>query len=374
MFKGIEYRALTGDATANDSGTIHGVAAPFGKPAMIGETPWGFRESISPGAFTKTINEADVVLLVNHDSSMPVARSSAGTLTLRQTDKGLEYEAAPADTSYARDLVANIRSGNVAGNSFGFNVVKDEWAVGADGVDERTIHELKLVEISACTFPAYADTELSVRDMCEAAREHRAKYTAEQLRQMLAKGQALKNANGDPSFPIADGEDLSNAIRAVGRAGIDGDKVRKYIMGRAKALGMTDKIPDTWNSDGSLKREVQDGDGEFRDTGELTDDDIRASAAAIDAALDEAWNHFTDEAVNRDSLPACVNQGIDLVKSALVTSSVMLEKSGGPDPDHPNGNSYVEPDNSTPVADDGDALTRHDWRFFDADLQGRKPL
>lgn len=81
-----------------------------------------------------------------------------------------------------------------------------------------------------------------------------AKYNADQMKTMMAKGQAMANASGQPSFPIMDREDLANAIRAVGRAGRSGDAVRRFIMKRARALGLSDMIPDTWNSDGSLNR------------------------------------------------------------------------------------------------------------------------
>ena len=79
-----------------------------------------------------------------------------------------------------------------------------------------------------------------------------AKYSAEQLRQMLARGQAMRNPSGDPSYPIADTEDLGNAIHAVGLGGAANNSIRRYIMGRAKAMGKTSMIPDTWQADGSL--------------------------------------------------------------------------------------------------------------------------
>lgn len=78
----------------------------------------------------------------------------------------------------------------------------------------------------------------------------KAKYSADELRQMLSDGKAIANANGDPSYPIGDKEDLANAIRAVGRGSGDHDKIRAYIIRRAKALGCMDMIPDNWTSGG----------------------------------------------------------------------------------------------------------------------------
>lgn len=78
-------------------------------------------------------------------------------------------------------------------------------------------------------------------------------YTAQQKQDMLDAGQAMKNDSGDPSYPIKSKSDLRKAIRAVGRGGADHDKIRKHIMDRATALGLTSMIPDNWNKDGSLK-------------------------------------------------------------------------------------------------------------------------
>lgn len=64
-----------------------------------------------------------------------------------------------------------------------------------------------------------------------------------------SKGQAMSGGR----FPIRNRSDLENAIRAVGRAKGDRNAVRRFIIKRARALGLTNLIPDTWNSDGSLK-------------------------------------------------------------------------------------------------------------------------
>jgi len=82
-----------------------------------------------------------------------------------------------------------------------------------------------------------------------------AKYDAEQLRTMAKNGQAMP----DGAYPIADKEDLSNAVRAVGRGGANHDTIRRHIMKRAKALGASDQIPDNWAADGSLRAESDTG-------------------------------------------------------------------------------------------------------------------
>ncbi len=97
------------------------------------------------------------------------------------------------------------------------------------------------------------------------------KYSAEDKREMLAAGHAIKNENGDPAYPIGDKDDLGKAVSAVGRGGPDHDRIRAYIIRRAKALGASSEIPDNWNSDGSLKQKVSK---DMAGTGPELDDGI----------------------------------------------------------------------------------------------------
>lgn len=76
-----------------------------------------------------------------------------------------------------------------------------------------------------------------------------ADFSAEQRKNLAQKGDALPGGR----FPIRNRSDLENAIRAVGRAkgGSAGrDAVRRFIIKRAKALGLSNLIPDNWSSGG----------------------------------------------------------------------------------------------------------------------------
>lgn len=62
----------------------------------------------------------------------------------------------------------------------------------------------------------------------------------------------------DGSYPIRPADmhgraDLQKAIHAVGRGGASHNAIRVHVIRRAKTLGMSDLIPDNWNSDGSLR-------------------------------------------------------------------------------------------------------------------------
>jgi len=73
------------------------------------------------------------------------------------------------------------------------------------------------------------------------------KYNADDRKRMAANGQALP----DGSYPIADEDDLHNAIHAVGRGSNNShDTIRRHIIKRAKALGLSSAIPDNWDAGG----------------------------------------------------------------------------------------------------------------------------
>lgn len=76
------------------------------------------------------------------------------------------------------------------------------------------------------------------------------KYTQADRDGMAKAGQAMS----DGSYPIKDEEDLKNAVLAVGRGGADHDAIRQHVMDRAKALELSNLIPENWQADGSLKQ------------------------------------------------------------------------------------------------------------------------
>lgn len=144
-----------------DDGTrkIHGYAAIFD---ALSQPLFGFREVIKPGAFKKTLKEADVRALHNHDPNYVLGRKSARTLRLKEDEKGLAMEIDPPDTSFANDLLVSIERGDVNQSSFGFTTVKDFWFMEGD-TQIRELREVKLLDVSVVTFPAYHQTEVHVR-------------------------------------------------------------------------------------------------------------------------------------------------------------------------------------------------------------------
>ena len=146
-------------ATDGEKRTIAGYAAVFNSDADIGGY---FREIIAPGAFAETLKDADVRALVDHDSGRVIGRVKAGTLRLQEDDRGLAVEIDLPDTTDGRDLAELVGRGDIDGMSFGFVVRHDEWDETVDP-PTRTIRAVDLREVSAVTWPAYADTSLAMR-------------------------------------------------------------------------------------------------------------------------------------------------------------------------------------------------------------------
>lgn len=126
----------------------------------------GATESIARGAFSESVN-GDVRALYNHNTDIVLGRTSAGTLELRDTDKGLwgRIKINPKDTD-AMNAYARVQRGDLTGCSFGFDIPKDgeEITQNEDGTVHFTIKRVDpLWEVSPCVFPAYEATHISAR-------------------------------------------------------------------------------------------------------------------------------------------------------------------------------------------------------------------
>jgi HK97 family phage prohead protease len=149
----------------NDAPVIKGYAAVFNKWADIGG--W-FREKIRPGAFKKTIKEADVRALLNHDTNYVLGRNKAGTLRLKEDKKGLAIEIDPPDNQWGNDLLVSMKRGDINQMSFGFEVVKEEWN---SDTQERELVEVRLIDVSVVAMPAYDQTSAYVRSALDIPEE-----------------------------------------------------------------------------------------------------------------------------------------------------------------------------------------------------------
>ncbi len=159
---------------------IEGYFAVFGRETEL----WpGAYEEIAPGAFDETLNN-DIRALINHDTTLVLGRTKAGTLELKTDSYGLwgRVKINPKDSD-AVNLYERVKRGDVDQCSFGFNITSEETDWRDDGTVKWTITGIDLHEVSVCTFPAYEDTGVQAR-----------KKQVEQYRQRLldAKKKQLK--------------------------------------------------------------------------------------------------------------------------------------------------------------------------------------
>lgn len=125
----------------------------------------GFYEEVRNGAFDKTLSDGhNIYAMYNHDSNMILGSTRSGSLKLNADDVGLHFELRiNPNISYAKDLYELVRSGDIAGCSFGFYVLDDSWSYTEDKIDLRTVKEVELIEVTITPFPAYLDSEASCR-------------------------------------------------------------------------------------------------------------------------------------------------------------------------------------------------------------------
>lgn len=123
----------------------------------------GFRERISPDSLDGT-DMSDVRALIDHNSSQIIGRSKVGTLKLEVDDIGLKFRCQLPNTTYANDLMENLRNGNINQCSFAFQIDEDGEDIEYNdtlNIYDRTIKRIKsLFDVSVVTYPAYSNTDV----------------------------------------------------------------------------------------------------------------------------------------------------------------------------------------------------------------------
>jgi len=161
----LERRVVSLPVTTRSEGEqvrLGGYASVFNTETVIAGL---FREQIAPGAFAEAVTQDDVRALFNHDPNFVIGRTASGTLSLREDETGLAYDAIPPDTQWARDLMVSVGRGDISQSSFGFAVESDEWTHPTRNgeLPLRTIRKAKLYDVSPVTYPAYESTTTAVR-------------------------------------------------------------------------------------------------------------------------------------------------------------------------------------------------------------------
>jgi hypothetical protein len=170
----VEQRTLSLDQlTFRDGGGRFGFtghASTFTRYSWDDPARFGWWEEMGKTAFDRALAEDhDVVLLLNHNPDLVLARTTSGTMQLGKDKQGRVVSADLADTTTGRDLRVLLERRDVNAMSIAFEVVAEEWKTLKDGTDLRTIHDLNLYDVSAVTRPANPDTDAALRSASIAA-------------------------------------------------------------------------------------------------------------------------------------------------------------------------------------------------------------
>ena len=204
--------------------------------ASTTETPYtvgDFEETISRGAFKRTLGEQpDTVLLFNHEG-FPLARTKSGTLTLSEDARGLRVDADLDPTNpHVQALLSPIKRGDLSEMSFAFRATNQDWN---EDYTQRTIREVSIHrgDVSVVTLGANSDTagSISLRDAVEEFEQRSGRVFSKEKKDRL---QAIKDELDDMLKPDAEPEPevLPDPVAAALRSRISVIKARRARLGR----------------------------------------------------------------------------------------------------------------------------------------------
>ena len=183
-----EIRELTED------GTFEGHAAVFAKAD-------NYDEIIDAKAFNKTLKEGNTrPILWYHDVTRPL-----GLAEVSLDKKGLLTRGAlNLDVQEAREKHSLMKQKAIKGLSFGFRTIRDAW----DGAT-RILKEVKLYEISPCTFQAHPSALITaVKSLNLPTLDAAIERLEEQI-------QAVEEFKGDALASATHIRSLNDAIKAL---------------------------------------------------------------------------------------------------------------------------------------------------------------
>lgn len=332
--------------SANGGGPEHivGYASVFNK--LSRKLAGGFVERVNPSAFqrSKDVGFDGVVCRFDHDPQFLLGTIAGRTVQIDFDQDGLKYDVIPPNgMAYVLEL---CQRGDVTSSSFAFRNVEggDDWELSDFGMPLRTLLSLDLIDVAPVVQPAYPDATASARSFFAGAIESLAhKFDADpvEIRSLFQNNQTVKlfkntqMRNADPvepptvpditeeavmaegqnaafyeelrknydkasrdkmakagtampdgSFPIADEDDLHNAVKLAGHAD-NPSAAKAHIKKRAKALGKTDAIPDDWDGDEKKSEETEGEERAVDDLPAKVQDKIKGKKAKKDSTKDE---------------------------------------------------------------------------------------
>lgn len=140
--------------------------------------------------------------------------------------------------------------------------IGSEWiSLGVEFEEKKFIFDMKdnlekilglqRINPAVAILKAYADGNLSDEVLMDFAKNHKEDiekvnnkdyFSHKERKDLAKKGEAMPNGK----YPIRNSQDLKDAIRLVGASSMPEGEVKSWIKKRAKALGLTDELPEDW--------------------------------------------------------------------------------------------------------------------------------
>ena len=176
LWDGVQRRFLPSCEIEKREGETTGAVTLEGHAAVF--DTWTnivfFEERFAPGSFSKSIQEAEVVALWNHNPDIVMGKrhvagsGNTDTLELSQDETGLFTRIYPPKSAFRE--IESVERGDVNQMSIAFESVREENSVrkGLDGREilQRTITEARLIDVSPVTYPAYPTTDIETVLRC----------------------------------------------------------------------------------------------------------------------------------------------------------------------------------------------------------------
>lgn len=192
----METKAFDFEVKADEAGVIEGYGSIFGNVDKGGD-------KVLPGAFADSIAQAvrgarTIKMLWYHDPTQPIGVWDE----LVEDGKGLKLKGRMIlEVARAREVLALMKAGVVAGLSIGYRTLKDRM----DG-DVRLLEKLDLWEVSPVTFPMNEKAKVTSAkaDGCDDLVEKLAAgdRLTEREFEKLAKGLGLTNSQAERAARI----------------------------------------------------------------------------------------------------------------------------------------------------------------------------
>ena len=131
---------------------------------VLYDTRGEFIEKIRAGVFQKALERADNVrVLLDHEQDRELADTKSGKAKLYEDNIGLRAIVEIEDS----EVIEKARNNKLRGWSFGFLCNKEDRKTNEDGIEERIVRDLDLLEVSIIDdrkYPAYIGTSIEMRE------------------------------------------------------------------------------------------------------------------------------------------------------------------------------------------------------------------